>query len=258
MNDAFVDNLVTQRRAFGPGGGRGPFEPFGELIFPYVEMGAINSFDLFGDNELPVFLFYWLNRNRYRRALDCGANLGLHTILMARCGWDVIAFEPDPVHVEMLNNNIADNDITEVDVHQSAISLADSRAEFIRVCGNTTGSHLAGAKANPYGKLERFEVDTEDIRDYLSWADIAKIDIEGHEADLLTGVPLKTWLTTDAFVEIGTEENARRIFSHLCLSGINMFSPKIGWSAAQSYEELPHSCQEGLMFISAKSEMPWQ
>jgi hypothetical protein len=53
------------------------FGPFGDISFPHVyKMGAIDSLDLFGLDELIIFTFYHANRTRYRRALDIGANLG--------------------------------------------------------------------------------------------------------------------------------------------------------------------------------------
>src|SRR5262245_25313226 len=62
------------------------FGPFGSISLPYTRMGAIDSVDLFGLDELIIFTFYHTHRSRYRRVLDIGANLGLHSIVMARCG----------------------------------------------------------------------------------------------------------------------------------------------------------------------------
>lgn len=56
----------------------------GKLVFPYHEMGAVDSLDLFGLVELVIFGFYWANRNRYRPVLDAGANIGLHSITLSR------------------------------------------------------------------------------------------------------------------------------------------------------------------------------
>src|SRR5471032_63857 len=64
-------------------------EPFGALMFPYHRMGAIDSADLFGLDELILFAFYWAQRTRYRNVVDIGANLGLHSIVMDRCGFAV-------------------------------------------------------------------------------------------------------------------------------------------------------------------------
>ena len=79
-----------------------PFQPFGNLAFPYFKMGAIDSVNLFALDELIMFSFYWINRSRYSRVLDIGANIGLHSIIMNFCGFQVRAFEPDPFHFEQL------------------------------------------------------------------------------------------------------------------------------------------------------------
>src|ERR1041384_2111016 len=109
-------------------------------------MGAVDSLDLFGLDELIIFLFYWCNRGRYRRVVDIGANLGLHTIMMGRCGFQVTAFEPHPVHCEVLRRTVALNDITSVELRTAAVSTRTGEAAFVRVLGNTTGSHLLGSK----------------------------------------------------------------------------------------------------------------
>ena len=41
---------------------------------------------------------------------------------------------------------------------------------------------------------------------------IIKIDIEGHEAEVLRSTSKEDWLKTDAMVEVGSESNAEIIF----------------------------------------------
>jgi hypothetical protein len=78
------------------------FDPFGRLVFPYHNMGAVDSLNLFDIDELIIFSFYWANRNRYKRVVDIGANIGLHSILLSKCGYEVRSFEPDPEHFKIL------------------------------------------------------------------------------------------------------------------------------------------------------------
>lgn len=233
-----------------------PFGPFGGIAMPYFQMGNINSLDLFGLDELILFSFYHRNRDRYKRVADMGTNIGLHTIVMGRCGFDVRSFEPDPVHVERLNANLALNNVT-TDLRQAAVSLEDGQTQFIRVKGNTTGSHIAGAKPNPYGELDTFDVEITAAAPHLEWADLAKIDIEGHEAALISGLDADIWTGTDAVLEIGTEENARVIFDHLIGSKTNIFAQKIGWQKVTRFEDMPYSHRDGSAFLSGKDAMPW-
>lgn len=231
------------------------FGPFGRLYFPYHSMGNITSINLFGVDELIIFAFYWANRTKYRNVLDLGANLGLHTIIMQKCGFNVRSFEPDPIHMGVLSKNLGLNQC-ESDIHQAAISTQDGIAEFTRVKGNTTGSHLSGAKESPYGDLERFTVVTESALPHLEWADLAKIDIEGHEAELICNLPADIWKKTDAIMEIGTAKNAEAIFNYLN-GKVNLFAQKNGWQKVKSPLDLPNSHHEGSVFVSAKENMYW-
>lgn len=231
--------------------------PFGELRLPYRDMGAISSLQLFGLDELVIFAFYAANRARYRRAVDIGANLGLHSMLMARLGWRVTAYEPDPQHMAWLSEHLALNAITGVTPVRAAVSDRDGAAEFVRVKGNTTGSHLAGAKADPYGALDRFEVAVHAAARVLGDCDVAKIDAEGHEVAILRAVPAARWPTLDAMVEVGTPMNADLLFTHFKAMQVRLFAQKLGWAEVSRVHDMPTSHREGSLFISAKSAMPW-
>lgn len=232
------------------------FGPFGDISLPYTKMGAIDSLDLFGLDELIIFAFYNANRTRYSRVLDVGANLGLHSIIMDRCGFLVKAFEPDPWHYRMLVENIAANAATRVEGIAAAVSTRDGHAEFVRVLGNTTGSHLAGSK-NSYGDREYFTVPTCAVQPLFADTDFAKIDVEGHEKDLLLTATWGTMEKLDIMVEIGNPANAQAVFDHFMSAGVGMFSQKIGWKRVKELGDVPTSHREGSLFISVKDSMPW-
>jgi len=234
-----------------------PFAEFGTLYLPYEKMGAIDSIDLFGLDELLMFAFYYRNRDRYARAADIGANIGLHSILLSRCGMKTEAFEPDPQHHAKLLRNLQLNGVTDCTAHMAAVSEKKGKMEFVRVLGNTTSSHLAGAKANPYGDLERLEVDVCDVREVATRVDFMKIDAEGHEGVLLNAISVEQWKDTDAFVEVGTLQNAAAILERFARSGINIFSQKTGWGRVESIAQMPSSYKEGGIFVSSKAVMPW-
>jgi FkbM family methyltransferase len=232
------------------------FGPFGALSMPYTRMGAIDSLDLFGLDELIIFAFYHRNRERYRRVLDIGANLGLHSVIMDRCGFQVRAFEPDPWHFSVLTANLVANGSKDVDAIQAAVSTSDGEAEFVRVLGNTTGSHLAGSK-DSYGEREYFSVPTKSVLPLFESADLAKIDAEGHEKELLLSTTREVFNHLDIIVEIGNPGNAAAIFGHCRRLEVGMFAQKIGWHRVESLADVPTSHREGSVFLSTKSEMPW-
>lgn len=233
--------------------------PVGFVPFSYVEMGAINSLDLFGLDELILFSFYWLNRDRYRQAVDMGANIGLHSVLLGRMGTAVTSYEPDPNHVALLTKHLAANDVQDrVTIVQAAVARENGILEFVRVLGNTTGSHVAGAKKDPYGELQVFEVQAISVADAIADKDLVKMDVEGLEADLLTSLDARHFASLDMVCEVGTPENAETIWNHFRDSGVNLFSQKSGWGRVIGVEGMPHGYVEGSLFISMAEEMPWQ
>jgi FkbM family methyltransferase len=234
------------------------FGPFGKLVFPYFKMGNIDSLNLFDLGELIIFSFYLTNRNRYRHVLDIGANIGLHSIILSKCGFKVRAYEPDPKHLEVLKRNLKLNKCANVQPFNAAVSSKAGEMEFVRVLGNTTASHLAGSKLNPYGDLEKFPVRVEAFTPLIAWADLVKLDIEGHEKIVLLSTGREHWLKTDAFVEIENAGNAAAIFKHFDLLGINLFSQKTNWQQVRNIDDMPTSYHEGTLFISSKSKMPWE
>lgn len=233
------------------------FKPFGELLFPYHKMGAIDSLNLFDLDELIIFSFYWINRKRYKRVLDIGANIGLHSIILSKCGFEVRAYEPDPQHFEILQRNLALNNCSNVQAFNAAVSSKAGEMEFVRVLGNLTASHLAGSKANPYGDLERFPVQVEAIEPLISWADLIKLDVEGHEKEVLLVTNREHWLSTDALVEVENESNCAAIYEYLTTLGVRLFSQKTGWRLVRNINDMPTSYHEGTLFVTSKSEMPW-
>jgi hypothetical protein len=98
------------------------FKPFGNLVFPYHKMGAVDSLNLFDLDELMIFSFYWINRQKYKRVLDIGANIGLHSIILSKCGFDIRAYEPDPQHFELLQRNLVLNNCSNVQTFNAAVS----------------------------------------------------------------------------------------------------------------------------------------
>jgi FkbM family methyltransferase len=233
------------------------FPPFGTLVFPYHKMGAIDSLNLFDLDELIIFSFYWQNRKRYKKVADIGSNIGLHSILLSKCGYDVRCYEPDPETFKVLQRNLKLNNCSSVAPFNAAVSSKPGEMEFIRVLGNITGSHLAGSKADPYGEMVKFPVKVEGIGPIIEWADFIKLDAEGHEKEIVLATDREQWKKTDAMIEVENKDNAAALFAHFTNLGINMFAQKINWRKVNKIDDMPAGYKNGSLFVSSKKEMPW-
>jgi FkbM family methyltransferase len=225
------------------------------INFPYVSMGKVDSLDLFGPNELMIFAFYAHNKDRYKRVLDIGANLGLHSMLMQRLGWAVKAFEPDPeVFARALENIWGDGHST-VHILCNAVSDHEGQAEFVRVLNNLTGSHIAGSK-DSYGPRETFSVPVVDCRPLFDWADLAKLDVEGHEGVLLRCVTAAHLEHLDLICELRGAREAEQVLEHFNALDCPIYTQKNDWKPAIRFADMPTKHQEGSIFISKRGG-PW-
>lgn len=233
-----------------------------EISLPNIRQGKVSSKDLFGMNELIIFAFYdlWVG-TRYKKILDLGANIGLHSIVLSGFGGEVTALEPDPLTFEILRENIGcQRFYANIELLNSAAHVTEQvSAIFLRVSQNRTGSHLLGARSSrPYGGHEEITVNTVSFKKLLEKKfDFVKMDVEGSEADLIESIDLQLFQETDYLLEIGSASNSQRIWDCICASGINAFSQKIGWAKTTKLDDLPTHHSEGSLFISYRDTMDW-
>ena len=231
----------------------------GNLNFPYFEMGSIDSVKLFGIDELILFSYYYANRDRYKKTLDLGANIGLHTLIMKKLGFQVVSYEPDSIHLAQIEKVMKLNDLGTEGLTPKAISDKRGTMEYIRILGNTTGSHLLGSKKEVYGATEIVSVEVDDILEVLSQGkfDFVKMDVEGHEVVLLNRITAQSIATTDIMLEIGSEKNAKKIFTILTNKKIPAYAQKINWSRVEKLEDLPNHHTHGSLFLSMQGPPNW-
>ena len=108
-----------------------------------------------------------------------------------------------------------------------------------------------------YGDVERVTIPTRNLSDFLDWPDLIKMDVEGHEANLMKIISEDNFNKFDIVLEIGSIENRNKIFKHLYSMQVNMFSQKLGWTKVEQCADLPSHYTEGSLFVSKKEVMPW-
>ena len=234
------------------------FGDISPLVIENVSFGTIEAKHLFGLDELIIFAWYAKNRKRYSKTLDLGANIGVHSLVMSKVGFHVTAYEPDPAHSVMLQKHLEKNSVSNVDLRTRAIADKNGEMKFTRVIGNTTGSHLSGAKQDPYGELEEFAVNVDAFQDVIEEGyDLIKMDVEGFEAKLLQSLNPGQLKSSEIMLEVGSAENARLVWTEILRLGLHAYSQKENWGEVTSVAGVPQSYKEGSLFITQSPEMSW-
>lgn len=126
------------------------------------------------------------------RCVDVGANIGVHTIRLARlagAGGEVIAIEPDPDVVRRTSRNIALNGVANVRVISAAASDRAGETRLFRPSPRDTNRARASLLHHAYltGTTTTVPVVTVDDVCAGEPVSVIKIDVEGHEAAVVRG-----------------------------------------------------------------------
>lgn len=123
-------------------------------------------------------------------SIDVGANIGIHTIELAK-GERVYAFEPNPKIHRRLSENISLSKIDNVEIYKFGLSDKEGNIEFYLPLENGANQGLAtiyGDTLSERGEKIEIKLKTIDIFfQNLKRLDIIKIDTEGHDFNVLLG-----------------------------------------------------------------------
>lgn len=125
--------------------------------------------------------------------LDIGANIGIYSKLMAKTGAKVYSYEPNPFAFERLKENC--KSYKNINLFNKAVSNENTTKKlFFHENHNadpikwSTGSSIDSTKPNV--SSDSVEVECVDIYKILEGKsfDIVKIDVEGHEIEILNRI----------------------------------------------------------------------
>ncbi|SDX41565.1 methyltransferase, FkbM family [Ruegeria halocynthiae] len=130
------------------------------------------------------------------KVLDIGANFGLYSLVFASFlspESRIHAFEPNPTLCERLRKNCALNDFDNVVLNSFAISGETAKATLSIELRGDVATNLGEAQLTrdparmDREKFESIQVQTRTLWELseLHGADFAKLDVEGHEANIL-------------------------------------------------------------------------
>ncbi len=120
--------------------------------------------------------------------LDIGANIGTHTVAMAKIARTVIAFEPQPPMFQMLCANVVVNDLHNVQALPFAVGARDCNASMDVIDWESPGNNYGGARVYVESSTARASVHMVCVDQLqLPACNFIKADIEGGEFDMLWG-----------------------------------------------------------------------
>lgn len=134
-------------------------------------------------------IYHFESRRPEPVILDCGANIGLSTLYFARTypRARIRAFEPDPVIIPYLRDNITLNRIDNVQLIHAAVAAKAGTMQLYSDGKN--GSCLAAHACEDTAAWPSHDVACVRLRDYLAErVDFLKMNIEGAEWEVLADI----------------------------------------------------------------------
>jgi FkbM family methyltransferase len=131
-------------------------------------------------------------------AVDVGANVGAHSIMMSRTvgsGGRVLAFEPVPATAWQMREHLALNKVENVELVEAAISNAPGTVEMsLFDQRHAAWNSRNGVAIDGIAPIETVDVRADTLDDAMRRCGVErinflKIDVEGYELDALSGAP---------------------------------------------------------------------
>ena len=172
----------------------------GSLLVPADDMSLTPELVNRGIYE-PAFTNYLTRTLRPgHRVIDVGANIGMHTVLMA--GWvgtegHVLAYEPNPDVLSFLRANVALNWVNDrVTIRDAGIAGTPGRRTLFvteRFMGNSSlvqpdDRYFANAPMDTVRELEIDVVTLDEDAESFGHINLVKVDVEGAECSVMNGM----------------------------------------------------------------------
>jgi FkbM family methyltransferase len=175
-----------------------------ESFSPVPVRGGLKLFQCYpGDDVVSKSLFWlgefdpWVNRALERLSrpgdtvADIGANIGATVLCLAQsvgANGRVIAFEPFPPHLEKLRANVEGNHLGQVAIQAMALSSAPGKLSMSMPDETRQGMAHVGSDGQRTREVEADTFDRVVERLAIKSVSVCKIDVEGHEPQVLAGM----------------------------------------------------------------------
>ncbi len=191
--------------------------------------------------------------------IDVGANIGAYSLVLAKLApaGTVYAFEPNSKALRYLKNNILLNDLRNVLVFEHGLSNITGEAVLFNDSMTQASIHKKGAD----GKCETIELKRLDdvcLENRINKVDLIKIDVEGHDLEVLKGADqiirenprLVVVLEIDSNAEL--TESKEKLFDYMLSLGFTAHLPKGFPFSMRRVVMLPSKYADNVIFIRDK------
>lgn len=139
---------------------------------------------------LYYFLKDYLSKIDDPVCLDVGAHVGIHTVTMSKLSKQVLAFEPAKATFNLLKKNIERNCLENVRIFNEGLSNIVNERELYHCCPVNPGRNSLDndGKISPSELVQLSKGDESLEREGISKVDVIKIDVEGHEGEVIEGL----------------------------------------------------------------------
>lgn len=138
---------------------------------------------------------YWLlPRIKPGISLDVGANIGNHAVVIASLSKKLFAFEPNPVVFSLLRDNLLENDFDNAVAINAGLSTFNGNLQlFVNKTGNLGASSLSKQETGETNSDDKISTavlngDSFIANNEIEQVDFIKIDVEGHEVEVIEGL----------------------------------------------------------------------
>ncbi|NBS54060.1 FkbM family methyltransferase [bacterium] len=162
----------------------------------------------FGNSEPDLFAFYDSFLQKGMVAVDVGANIGLHTLFMAKRvapGGRVLAFEPSPKNFSRLKEHVEKNCADNVHIFPLAVGDCAGTGFFYENANDSSRSHFSNKGSGLVVEIIRLD----DIcrSEGVQRIDFLKLDVEGFEMRALEGAEPLFFAGSCAVLQIELDPN---------------------------------------------------
>lgn len=145
--------------------------------------------------------------------LDIGGHAGYYTLLFAKytgAGGRVYTFEPNPDNYAILEKNVRRNGFQNVELRREVVSDSDEPLQlYLPHQENTGNGSLYASSDTAYGNIEVQAINPDRFFQErgIEKIDLIKIDVEGHEENVLRGLHHYLSLPAESSPEVFVEVN---------------------------------------------------